>query len=340
MPQQALRPALTVLLAAVLFATSGCAINPEISLSDITTGDKRPVVLSVPFFPQLEYQCGPAALSGILTKSGIETNPDEIAGMIYLPEKRGSLQVELLAATRRMGRIPYVLDTDPKNLLMQLEAGYPALVLQNLRTPGFPAWHYAVIIGFDPAVNRIYLNSGADEQLTMGAPEFFRTWDWAERWAMVALRPGEMPAGAEPERYIRSVSQFQEIAGTADALPAWQAALDRWPQNSWPYLEMGNQAYHEGRLLEASKLYRTGLALDEHNIALANNLASLLGELGCPRLGETILQASATDLENEPQWKPIVAQTLSELAMLKDGDCTEEFLSTDTPATFESTDHP
>ena len=49
----------------------------------------------VPFFPQQRYQCGPAALATVLSWSGAAVSPDALVPEIYLPARRGSLQIEL-----------------------------------------------------------------------------------------------------------------------------------------------------------------------------------------------------------------------------------------------------
>ena len=67
----------------------------------------RAVELSrTPFFPQTRYHCGPAALATVLDGSGVDVKPDQLSASVYLPGKKGSLQIEMVAATRRYGRLP------------------------------------------------------------------------------------------------------------------------------------------------------------------------------------------------------------------------------------------
>lgn len=292
-----------------------CSINPPLDLSEIASDAAALPASSVPFYAQTEFHCGPAALAGLLAAAGVETNPDLLAPQVYLPLRQGSLQVELLAATRRAGRVPYIIVDDPQNLIAELEAGRPVLVLQNLRTRHFPVWHYAVLVGFDLSRNRLYLNSGTQQGLAMQAPKFLRTWDWGGRWAMVALRPGELPAMPQAQAYAAAVADFEAVAGLAAAVPAWQTAVDRWPADAWPHLALGNQAYAIGDLAGAVTHYRRGLALERDNFALRNNLASVLGELGCARSGEAVASRLPQDTpENAAQWQWLIAQTRSELA--------------------------
>jgi len=306
-----LRGALLIICACAL---AGCAAFPHLKLKEIASGKSKRILPSVPFFAQTRYQCGPAALAGLLGATGLEISPETLTPQVFLPKRRGSLQIELLAAARRAGRVAYVIASEPQALVAEIEAGRPVLVLQNLRTQLFPIWHYSVLVGFDPDANRMYLNSGTRKELKMGARSFLRTWNWAGRWAMVALRPGELPATGDPQRYAQAVASFQQVAGSEAALPAWQAAVRQWPRDSRAYLALGNIAYDNKDLAAAVHNYRRGLALNPHEPGLNNNLASVLGALGCPRAGEVQLRAIAAELASDSIWKAPIDGTLAELA--------------------------
>src|SRR5262249_47579541 len=58
-------------------------------------------LVAVPFFPQSDYECGPAALATVMVAAGVKVTPEELVPEVYLPERKGSLQVEMLAAPRR-----------------------------------------------------------------------------------------------------------------------------------------------------------------------------------------------------------------------------------------------
>src|SRR5213075_792450 len=116
----------------------------------------------VPFFPQSEYQCGPAALATVLNASGVKVTPDELVPEVYLPARKGSLQVEMLAAARRHGLVSYQLAPSFADLLREIAAGTPVIVLQNL---GFKeGWHYAVAVGYDYGNGMLQLRSGQNER--------------------------------------------------------------------------------------------------------------------------------------------------------------------------------
>lgn len=305
---RALRSLAALVLVAVLAA---CSINPRLELAAL---DVEPVRLhGIPFHPQTEFQCGPASLAGLLGASGIDADPDALAPQVYLPGREGSLQVELLGATRRAGRIPYVIDRTPDAIAAELAAGRPVLVMQNLRTPRFPVWHYAVVTGVDPGGNRFVLNSGTEEAVEVHAPTFLRTWDWAQRWAFVVLAPGELPASAEPLRYAEAVADFERVAGGEASEVAWRAALLRWPEDHRPRLALGNLAYADGRKVEAASLYHEGLKARPDDPVLSNNLATVLGELGCPEAAHAVIGPALASLQEDSPWHESLRATAAGL---------------------------
>lgn len=313
------------LIALLAVATlGGCASlrstwQASFPAAQVITSNSRAVRLDdVPFHPQTRYQCGPAALATVLGASGVDITPEALVPQVYLPARQGSLQVELLAATRRAGRIAYPVESTSEALVAELDAGRPVLVLQNLLVRTVPRWHYAVLVGADPDSNRFILNSGARKGLPVRASSFLRTWNWADRWGMVALRPGEMPVRAEPVRYLSAVAEFESVAGAAKARPAYLAASKRWPDDPHVHLALGNQAYADGKKRSAARHYRTGLRHAPGDAVLANNLASVLGELGCARQARGVLDS--VDPAANAQWQEQLSRTRRELDAVPRGD--------------------
>ena len=59
-------------------------------------------------------------------------NPDSLTDEVDIPGRKGSLQVEMLAGARRNGLLAYVLAPELKDVLAEVAAGNPVVVLQNL----------------------------------------------------------------------------------------------------------------------------------------------------------------------------------------------------------------
>ena len=92
-----------VVVLAWVYMLGGCATAPPEARPESTASPIAELV-RVPFFPQRDYECGPAALAEVLTFSGVDRVPDDLVAAVYLPERQGSLQPEMIAAARKNGR--------------------------------------------------------------------------------------------------------------------------------------------------------------------------------------------------------------------------------------------
>ena len=267
----------------LLSLLAGCATRGPL-LPQLTSGSVPPRVelSATPFFPQRDYQCGPAALATVLAASGVTVDPDALVPEVYLPERQGSLQPELVAAARSHGRVPYVLPPRTEALVAQLAAGTPVLVMQKLGAGPWPGWHYAVLIGYDAAADRFLLRSGTDERLELSSARFLTTWDRAGRWSLVTLTPGVLPADPDLARYMEAAAGLEAVGRLDDAGRAYEAAVRQWPDEALPQLGLANLAYARGDLQAAERGFRAAIRFAPGDVAARNNRAEVLLQLGCP----------------------------------------------------------
>lgn len=286
----------------------GCVSGQsELRQELLNTGARPPAVelSATPFFPQEDYQCGPAALAAALGSSGINVTPAELTPKVYLPGRKGSLQIELSAATRRYARIPYPITPSLAALLQELQVGHPVLVLQNLGVSWLPRWHYAVVIGYVEDRDLIILRSGTSERKEMDAKLFLRTWRRAEYWGLVVLKPGELPADTQPEQYLEAVSALEANGAYRESLWAYQAALTRWPGNFWARIGVANSYLGLGHH-NAAELYLRKLLVDyPQHPAVLNNLAEVLARRGCLHAAHNVINQALT--------VPQISQPMAEL---------------------------
>ena len=270
--------------AGVLFCAllTGCATPQVTRLHEAEiarTVASRAEIESVPFFAQKEYECGPAALAMVLSAAGIAVTPDALVNQVYLPARKGSLQVEMLAATRQQGLVAYPLKPALQDLLQEVAAGHPVLVFQNLSLPIYPVWHYAVVIAYDLERNTITLHSGETARMEMSLFTFERTWARGNYWAMLALKPDNLPATADAGAYARSVAAL-ESSHPQTAYLAYTQALTRWPDDAKLWFGQGNSAYALHDLQAAATAYQAATEAQPEFADAWNNLAQVQLEIG------------------------------------------------------------
>jgi tetratricopeptide (TPR) repeat protein len=284
-------------IAAVLAALQGCASRGPILEQQLNAESPRQVDLgATPFFPQQQYQCGPAALAMVLAASGVGVTPDDLVGEVYIPERHGSLQPEMIAATRNYDRLAVILDPKLDAVLREVAAGNPVLVLQNLGVSAVPFWHYAVVVGFDSERDALILRSGTDARKRTSAHRFSYSWSLAKNWAVIVVSPDTVPVTTTPEACLTAAAGLEAAHRTDAALVAYRAAHERWPDDVTAVLGIGNAHYAAHRLAEAEGAYRAALALAEHNAVARNNLAQVLLDRGNPEAALSEIQRAQSDL--------------------------------------------
>jgi hypothetical protein len=234
---------------------------------------------AVPFFPQDEYECGPAALATVLAFSGVPVTPEPLVSQVYLPGRKGSLQIEMLAAPRKYGRVSYPLAPHYADMLREVAAGNPVVVLQDVG-PMLTQWHYAVVNGFDYPSGTIWLRSGKLEHQAMPFTYFERTWMKSGSWAMVVTPPERIPVTATEDGWISAVVAMARVDSGDDTTRAYQAALKRWPDNLPAAIGLANQYHNHGALNEAVAVLRRAQQRHPQSVIVVNNLAQTLSDQG------------------------------------------------------------
>ena len=265
----------------VLFSLllTGCGIYSSSTWSRPPGKATSQYLAEVPFFPQERHQCGPASLAMMLSWSGQEIKPQDLSAQVYTPGRKGSLQPALITAARRHQRVAYHVQGVPE-LMAELGAGHPVLVLQNLGLSWIPRWHYAVVVGIDFDEQVIILHSGTTAGKHVSFRVFENTWSRSNFWGLLVLPPTELPATATEQRYLEAVVGLERAGAWKAAAAAYQRALERWNTSLPAWMGLGNSSYAAGRLERAEQAFRRAAQLDPANGAPLNNLAQVLWEQG------------------------------------------------------------
>jgi hypothetical protein len=314
-------------VAFILSLQVSCATTARTDAPRPDSGPTQLAELSeVPFFPDNTTLCGPASLAAVLSFSGVSTNPAALSPTVYLPGRQGALQIEMLSAARRAGAVPYLLPPTQDALAASLKAGYPVVVLLNLGLSFAPSWHYAVLVGMEPAKGDelFILRSGEQRRQLMPAYTFKKTWERSGRWAMIVSSPEKIPAFLPQAALIDALVKFERSAPGDLAVTAYSSAIAAGVKD--PVLQMGlaNAQEKQGRLEEAMDIWR-GLMEQQKDLAAGVNFVSALEKQG--RSVEAVAAAcdllKSVDQAQAPVAMKILAtEKLRNLLARNGGHCT------------------
>lgn len=273
-----------VLLLLLYLSVSGCATAPQTkALFERTSMPVKPSVelSAVPFFPQEKYQCGPAALATVLNYQQIKVLPDALVSAIYVPERQGSFQLEIMAAARQYGQVAYILQPDLESLLKEVEAGNPVLVLQNIGLDSYPLWHFSVVVGYDLNSSQITLRSGTTRRWQTSLANFEQTWLRSSYWGLVITAPTHLPATATISRWLQAAYDLEVVRQFDAAEKAYQMATHKWPEQQNTWLALTNLYYQQGQMAQAFAVFNMVMPDFLTSTEMWNNYAYVLRAEGC-----------------------------------------------------------
>jgi len=271
-----LRISLRPVFLLAVFLLAGCVAPQTRSLRAMPVSTAPVLLKAVPFFPQEDYQCGPAALASLLSWSGKPVTPALLVPEVYVPGRKGSFGVEMVATARRHGRLMYPLAPELGALLTALEQGYPVLVLQNNGLGMYPVWHFAVVIGADRAQEKLWLHSGRTEKLEISFSTFERTWARGGYWATLLFDPSSFPDTLHAPAVVRELAMMEKVGAVKEAQAGFSRAVITWPEQKTGWLGLASSSMQLGEMKLAESTLRELVRRQPQYGAGLNNLADLL----------------------------------------------------------------
>lgn len=265
----------------------------------------------VPFFPQEEYQCGPAALATVINYRHKQVAPSQLVDKVYIPERKGSFQIEMMAAARQYGLVVYKMSPNMMSLLTEVSVGNPVVILQNQSFDAFPVWHYAVVMGYDLTDQSIVMRSGRTKRWVTSFSNFEQTWRKSKYWAIVITQPDVIPKTANVNEWLKSAYSLEQVGQVDVAKRAYLAATKKWPDKAGAWLSLTNIQYRLHQYREAQSVIEKILPGFRKVPDVWNNYAYILRANGCR---EAAVEAAKCGLSYESDNKNL-QDTLAEMKM-------------------------
>ena len=174
---------MTVLGIALL---SGCA--SVTGVPDAQKQDNLQIIEKVPFFPQEDYQCGPASLAAVLHHWGVSVVPEEIGKAIYSQSARGTLNIDMVLYAQSRGLEAFRYRGAWDDLRKKIDAGFPLVVLVDYGFSVFQSNHFMVIIGYGE--DSVVAHSGRHEKKVILREDFLKSWEKTGFWTLL-IRKGK-----------------------------------------------------------------------------------------------------------------------------------------------------
>jgi predicted double-glycine peptidase len=142
-------------------------------------------IRGVPLVERNANWCGPAALAAVLRYYGEGTQAKEIAEAIYLPDFRGSLNLDLLVFARRRGYTASAEEGTARRLREAIARDRPVICMVTRRNPVLGRNHMVVVRGYDRSRAVVFLDGGEGAEQTVRTADFEAAWAESGRWMLV-----------------------------------------------------------------------------------------------------------------------------------------------------------
>tara|TARA_R110002050_G_scaffold191458_4_gene326230 strand:- start:2909 stop:3850 length:942 start_codon:yes stop_codon:yes gene_type:complete len=292
---------------ASFFILIGCATPPQTKqLIDTLPSETLMIadIKGVPFYNQQAFYCGPTTLAEIFEYNGLKLSPEKIAPQLFIPKREGSLQLEMIAATRQQGLLAYSEKGSIKQLLTLVQNDIPVVVLQNLRLSWYPMWHYAVVKGYDLTTQKLIMHTGHIENRHVDLSVFERTWQRANFWFLVALKPGQKLTQLDPFSYVSSAQDLIIVKQISAGIAHLKYATTQWPNYWLSYFLLGNYFLQSTEQVENIKKaidwFERGYIHSKQQSLYLNNYAyALYKDNQLVKAKEIILEAEKLSPKNE-----------------------------------------
>lgn len=123
---------------------------------------QRVYIEGVPFFPQKERKCGPAALASVINYWGGAVSLDAVAEQVFNKRLAGALPMDMLIYAKEAGYDAMYYNGGLDDLKRKLSEKTPLILFLNVGYDLYPLGHYIVAIGYDENAQTVLAYSDTD----------------------------------------------------------------------------------------------------------------------------------------------------------------------------------
>lgn len=259
---------------ALSFCLAGCVTTARQTENLLASPGSLPpayLIENVEFVDQSAGYCGPATLTMALRWAGKSVTVDELAPQVFTPGFNGSLQTDLISASRRQAMMAVRIE-GLNQLLTEVAAGRPVIIFENLALSWAPQWHYALVLGYDLAKQEIIMHSGHDPYFRWDLSKFERSWMLGEYWGLVILPPGELAVAAGELANVTAAVGLEQAQKIPEAEKSYRKVLEKWPTSLVALIGLANILQKSGKKSEAVSLLKIAVKNHPDSKAAQHNL--------------------------------------------------------------------
>jgi ABC-type bacteriocin/lantibiotic exporter with double-glycine peptidase domain len=151
-------------------------------------------VKQVPFYPQTQYQCGPASLAAVLNYWGRSVTPEQITQDIYRPRMKGTLSLDLWQYAKEQDVRATLHQGSWEFLETEVRQDHPVIAFLNLGFREMPLGHFLVVVGLDPDEKSVIVYSGVTQNQRIPFDHFRTAWEKTNYWSLlIEAKPRSNP---------------------------------------------------------------------------------------------------------------------------------------------------
>jgi ABC-type bacteriocin/lantibiotic exporter with double-glycine peptidase domain len=175
-----------------LLILSACATAPRFRDLQPDLEARGHYIPNVPFIPQEESRCGPAALTMALNYWGAKVSEEEVASETYLPALRGSLISDLRTFAERKGFRATSYSSSLDDLRYHISKNEPLILLLDLGRGYYQKPHYILAVGFHEGRGVLIAHSGRNGNQVIPYDKLISQWSKMNYLALLVV-PRDRP---------------------------------------------------------------------------------------------------------------------------------------------------